>query len=83
MPVPASPETAEIQIAGMMCLECRHTCEEALTQVTGVRKVEFDESRHLVIVSVEAEGFDMKELISAVEYRGFKVTSLSRRSSGS
>lgn len=62
-----------LSIEGMTCGHCERAVHEALSQVTGVEKVDVNLSKGEAVVDAQPE-VDTAQLIAAVKEEGYKAT---------
>lgn len=79
-PSPAKPadggknvktQQVTITVSGMSCAACAAKVEKALSSVPGVRQVQVDRKKDQAVVTVEAEKYDEKVLLIALEKAGY------------
>jgi copper chaperone CopZ len=74
----AEGEITHLTIAGMTCNHCAGAVQKALAESRGVTSAEVDLKKGEAVVS--GAGFDLAELVKAVESLGYRVTRTGERS---
>ena len=62
-----------INVEGMMCMHCVKHVEDALKEVTGVKKVKVELEKNTAQVEYVPSKTNEAELVSAIEKAGYKA----------
>ncbi|MGA0584297.1 MAG: heavy metal translocating P-type ATPase, partial [Castellaniella sp.] len=67
------PSTLDLEVEGMTCASCVRRVETALAKVPGVSQASVNLATRRAHVTLAADGADPKELVAAVEKRGYQA----------